>query len=201
MMSGLSTTNDLPNVAAYGPDWCQLGFVQGATGALVSTSGIIGGVGAIEIFPAQLTIEGLNLGAETAKSGTQVALGSASSADNEIDSPHLTRQLPRSLARRLARLTQGTVARLAGSVVGRMERFGLVGLPNAGKSSLYNALTGGGALAAPYAFATKDPNIGVAKVPDERLDRLAAMSKSRNVVHAAVEVVDIGGLVEGAQQG
>jgi GTP-binding protein YchF len=82
-----------------------------------------------------------------------------------------------------------------------MERFGLVGLPNAGKSSLYNALTGGGALAAPYAFATKDPNIGVAKVPDERLDRLAAMSKSRNVIHTAVEVVDIGGLVEGASKG
>ena len=82
-----------------------------------------------------------------------------------------------------------------------MERFGLVGLPNAGKSSLYNALTGGGALAAPYAFATKDPNIGVARVPDERLDRLAAMSKSRNVVHAAVQVVDIGGLVEGASKG
>ncbi|WP_117000620.1 redox-regulated ATPase YchF [Desertimonas flava] len=82
-----------------------------------------------------------------------------------------------------------------------MERFGLVGLPNAGKSSLYNALTGGGALAAPYAFATKDPNIGVAKVPDDRLDRLAEMSKSRNVVHAAVEVVDIGGLVEGASKG
>jgi ribosome-binding ATPase len=82
-----------------------------------------------------------------------------------------------------------------------MERFGLVGLPNAGKSSLYNALTGGGALAAPYAFATKDPNIGVAKVPDERLDRLAAMSNSKNVVHAAVQVVDIGGLVEGASKG
>jgi GTP-binding protein YchF len=82
-----------------------------------------------------------------------------------------------------------------------MERFGLVGLPNAGKSSLYNALTGGGALAAPYAFATKDPNIGVAKVPDERLDRLAVMSQSRNVVPAAVEVVDIGGLVEGASKG
>ena len=82
-----------------------------------------------------------------------------------------------------------------------MERFGLVGLPNAGKSSLYNALTGGGALAAPYPFATKDPNIGVAKVPDDRLDRLAAMSKSKNVVHAAVEVVDIGGLVEGASKG
>jgi ribosome-binding ATPase len=82
-----------------------------------------------------------------------------------------------------------------------MERFGLVGLPNAGKSSLYNALTGGGALAAPYAFATKDPNIGVAKVPDERLDRLAEMSNSKNVVHAAVQVVDIGGLVEGASKG
>jgi ribosome-binding ATPase len=82
-----------------------------------------------------------------------------------------------------------------------MERFGLVGLPNAGKSSLYNALTGGGALAAPYAFATKDPNIGVAKVPDDRLDRLAVMSKSRNVVHASVQVVDIGGLVEGASKG
>src|SRR3954467_6964627 len=81
-----------------------------------------------------------------------------------------------------------------------MERFGLVGLPNAGKSSLYNALTGGGALAAPYAFATKDPNIGVAKVPDERLDRLAEMSRSKNMVHAAVEVVDIGGLVEGASK-
>ena len=82
-----------------------------------------------------------------------------------------------------------------------MERFGLVGLPNAGKSSLYNALTGGGALAAPYAFATKDPNVGVAKVPDHRLDALAAMSKSRNVVPAAVQVVDIGGLVEGASKG
>ena len=82
-----------------------------------------------------------------------------------------------------------------------MERFGLVGLPNAGKSSLYNALTGGGALAAPYAFATKDPNVGVAKVPDERLDQLAALSKSRNVVHATVQVVDIGGLVEGASKG
>jgi GTP-binding protein YchF len=82
-----------------------------------------------------------------------------------------------------------------------MERFGLVGLPNAGKSSLFNALTRGGALAAPYAFATKDPNVGVSKVPDVRLDRLAEMSKSRNVVHAAVQVVDIGGLVEGASKG
>ena len=82
-----------------------------------------------------------------------------------------------------------------------MECFGLVGLPNAGKSSLYNALTGGGALAAPYAFATKDPNIGVAKVPDTRLLQLAEMSKTKSIVHAAVQVVDIGGLVEGASKG
>src|SRR5262245_10630036 len=82
-----------------------------------------------------------------------------------------------------------------------MERFGLVGLPNAGKSSLYNALTGGGALAAPYPFATKDPNIGVAKVPDTRVDQLGAMSKSKQLVHAAVQVVDIGGLVEGSSKG
>ncbi len=82
-----------------------------------------------------------------------------------------------------------------------MEKFGFVGLPNAGKSSLYNALAGGGALAAPYAFATTDPNVGVAKVTDERLDRLAAMSASKNVVPAAVQFTDIGGLVEGASKG
>jgi GTP-binding protein YchF len=82
-----------------------------------------------------------------------------------------------------------------------VERFGFVGLPNAGKSSLYNALAGGGALAAPYAFATTDPNVGVAKVPDHRLDALAQMSSSRNVVHASVQFVDIGGLVEGASKG
>ena len=82
-----------------------------------------------------------------------------------------------------------------------MERFGLVGLPNAGKSSLYNALTGSNALAAPYPFATKDPNIGMAKVLDSRLDALAAMSKSKKVVNATIEVVDIGGLVEGASKG
>src|SRR4051794_28356959 len=88
-----------------------------------------------------------------------------------------------------------------GSLAMVMERFGLVGLPNAGKSSLYNALTGGGALAAPYPFATKDPNIGVAKVPDTRVDQLGAMSKSKQLVHAAVQVVDIGGLGEGASKG
>jgi ribosome-binding ATPase len=82
-----------------------------------------------------------------------------------------------------------------------MERFGFVGLPNAGKSSLYNALSGASVLAAPYAFATKDPNVGVAKVFDERLDRLAAMSSSKSVVPASVQFVDIGGLVEGASTG
>ncbi len=82
-----------------------------------------------------------------------------------------------------------------------MERFGFVGLPNAGKSSLFNALSGGSALAAAYPFATVDPNVGVAVVPDERLTRLAELSKSAKVVPATVEFVDIGGLVEGANQG
>ena len=82
-----------------------------------------------------------------------------------------------------------------------MERFGFVGLPNAGKSSLFNALSGAGALAAAYPFATVDPNVGVAQVPDERLDRLSAMSNSAKTVHALVEFVDIGGLVEGASTG
>ena len=82
-----------------------------------------------------------------------------------------------------------------------MERFGFVGLPNAGKSSLYNALAGGGALAAPYAFATVDPNVGVAKVPDDRLMLLAEMSQTKTIIPASVQFVDIAGLVEGAAQG
>lgn len=83
-----------------------------------------------------------------------------------------------------------------------MERFGFVGLPNAGKSSLYNALVGQhSALVAPYGFATRDPHVGMAKVPDVRLDALARMSASRNVVPASMQLVDIGGLVEGASKG
>lgn len=82
-----------------------------------------------------------------------------------------------------------------------MEKFGFVGLPNAGKSSLYNALTGGGALAAPYAFATTDPNIGSAKVFDSRLDQLADAYGSKKRIFASVQFNDIGGLVAGASQG
>jgi GTP-binding protein YchF len=81
-----------------------------------------------------------------------------------------------------------------------MERIGFVGLPNAGKSSLFNAI-GGQALAAAYPFATVDPNVAIAVVPDDRLDKLAEMSKSQKVVHATVEFVDIAGLVQGAHQG
>jgi GTP-binding protein YchF len=82
-----------------------------------------------------------------------------------------------------------------------MDRFGFVGLPNAGKSSLFNALSGGGALAAPYPFATKDPNVGSAKIPDFRLTQLSEMSNSAQTIPATVEFVDIGGLVEGASKG
>ena len=82
-----------------------------------------------------------------------------------------------------------------------MERFGLVGLPNAGKTSLFNALTGAEAYAAPFAFATTDPNIGVAKVPDKRVDQLTELSQSQKTAHATVQFTDIGGLIEGASKG
>ena len=82
-----------------------------------------------------------------------------------------------------------------------MERFGIVGLPNAGKSALFNALTGGSATVAPHPFSTTETNVGVAKVPDERLDRLAEMSRSKKVVPAVAEFVDIAGLQKGSAQG
>src|SRR2546426_8600593 len=79
--------------------------------------------------------------------------------------------------------------------------IGIVGLPNVGKSTLFNALSGASVLAANYPFATKDPNVGVVPVPDDRVERLAALYKPRKTTHAALEFVDIAGLVRGASKG
>ena len=80
-------------------------------------------------------------------------------------------------------------------------KIGIVGLPNVGKSTLFNALTNAGALAANYPFATIEPNVGIVPVPDERLDVLAKMYETNKIVPATVEFVDIAGLVAGASKG
>lgn len=80
-------------------------------------------------------------------------------------------------------------------------KLGIVGLPNVGKSTLFNAITKAGAESANYPFCTIEPNVGIVAVPDERLDRLAGMYKPEKVTPTAIEFVDIAGLVKGASKG
>lgn len=80
-------------------------------------------------------------------------------------------------------------------------KLGIVGLPNVGKSTLFNAITHAGAESANYPFCTIEPNVGVVAVPDERLNKLSVISKSKKVVPTAIEFYDIAGLVKGASKG
>ena len=80
-------------------------------------------------------------------------------------------------------------------------RIGIVGMPNAGKSSLFNALTQAGAAAANYPFTTIEPNVAVVAVADERLEALAELLHASDVVHDTIYFHDIAGLVAGAQRG
>ena len=80
-------------------------------------------------------------------------------------------------------------------------KIGIVGLPNVGKSTLFNSITKAGAECANYPFCTIEPNVGIVPVPDERLDKLTEMYKPQKTTHAIVEFVDIAGLVKGASKG
>lgn len=82
-----------------------------------------------------------------------------------------------------------------------MYKTGLIGLPNAGKSTLFNALTHGKAQVASYPFCTIDPNVGVVGVPDERLERLASVTQPEKLTPATMQFIDIAGLVKGAHRG
>ena len=80
-------------------------------------------------------------------------------------------------------------------------KLGIVGLPNVGKSTLFNSLTKAGAEAANYPFCTIDPNVGIVPVPDERIQLLGKMYNSKKITPAVIEFVDIAGLVKGASKG
>lgn len=80
-------------------------------------------------------------------------------------------------------------------------KLGIVGLPNVGKSTLFNAITQAGAESANYPFCTIEPNVGIVDVPDERIDALAEMYNPKKITHAYIEFVDIAGLVKGASKG
>jgi hypothetical protein len=88
-----------------------------------------------------------------------------------------------------------------GSTVIAVDRVGLVGFPNSGKSALFNALTGGNAVVASHPFSTIETETGVAHVPDPRVDALAKTSQSRKIVYAGFEVVDIAAVGKGAEKG
>ena len=80
-------------------------------------------------------------------------------------------------------------------------KLGIVGLPNVGKSTLFNSITNAGAASANFPFCTIEPNVGVVAVPDERLDKLAEMYNPKKYTPATIEFVDIAGLVKGASHG
>ena len=82
-----------------------------------------------------------------------------------------------------------------------MLRIGIVGLPNAGKSTLFNALTRAGALVGSYPFTTVEPNVGIVEIPDRRLPQVAHLAKADKITYATIEYFDIAGLVKGAWKG